>query len=280
MKHGNSERTLLDGTEVKAYKFHEPVQRDQNVKLLNLIQHRALPESFGESQQTKEWAQSMDSRTTPANGRTISRMSAAKRTVIETKKTSMFADMKARGQRMSCQFDMMSKDKISYASMNITWVHEHIDVSLGSLGGKPRMVWEVRTDVLDFVEFPDEAHTSVNIFNWAKGTAEKFGLELSDFVIICPDGASNCRGAMVLMQAEEALVETPTCLCHQLGRSVLTGAGLQGKLANSENDVLRLVLEKQRRLSGRIHRSPDLLKKLETVPPSSSCFVIATRQVF
>ena len=113
-----------------------------------------------------------------------------------------------------------------------------------------------------------------------RGTAEKFGLVLSDFVIICPDGASNCRGAMVLMQAEEALVETPTCLCHQLGRSVLTGAGLQGNLANSENDVLRLVLEKQRRLSGRIHRPPDLLKKLETPPLPSSCFVIAMRQVF
>ena len=102
LKHGNGQRTLLDGTEVKAYKFHEPVQRDQNVKLLNLIQHRALPESFGESQQTKEWAQSMDSRTTPANGCTISRMSAAKKTVIETKMPSMLADMKARGQRMSC----------------------------------------------------------------------------------------------------------------------------------------------------------------------------------
>ena len=82
----NVQRTLPGGTNVKAYAHHDPLQREQNVKLLNLIQRRCLPESFGESPEVKEWAESMDPRTTPAGGETIGRMSVAKRKVIEAKK--------------------------------------------------------------------------------------------------------------------------------------------------------------------------------------------------
>ena len=93
------QRILADGTNVKAYKHDDPVQREQNVRLLNLIQKRGLPESFGESAEVKAWAESMDPRTTPAGSETISRMSAAKRLVIEEMKTNMFKDMKEKLKR-------------------------------------------------------------------------------------------------------------------------------------------------------------------------------------
>ena len=261
------QRILADGTNVKAYKHDDPVQREQNVRLLNLIQKRGLPESFGESAEVKAWAESMDPRTTPAGSETISRMSAAKRLVIEEMKTNMFKDMKEKGHRMSGQIDMMSKNGISYAIINITYIREIDDLSSGLEAGIPRKVWEVETDVLDFEEFPENAHTGVNISKWVKNTVEKFGLELSDFVVICPDGASNCRAAMALLRKEENALETPTCNIHQIARSVLKGAGLQGSIANSENDALRLVLEKHRRLSGKVHKSPHQGKKLEEVAP-------------
>lgn len=263
----NVQRTLPDGTNVKAYTHDDPLQREQNVKLLNLIQRRALPNNFGESREVKEWAESMDPRTTPAGGETIGRMSLAKREVIETKKTIMYRDMKERGQRMSCQLDMMSKNGISFAVMNVAYIEEIHDSLLGFEKGSLRKAWKVETDVLDFEEFPENEHTGENIFKWAKSTVEKFDLELSDFVVMCPDGASNCRAAMALMRAKATALETPICNIHQIARSVLKGAGLQGSLANSENDDLRRVLEKHRRLSGKVHKSPHQGKKLEEVAP-------------
>mmetsp|Transcript_49168 Transcript_49168/g.91473 ORF Transcript_49168/g.91473 Transcript_49168/m.91473 type:complete len:925 (+) Transcript_49168:45-2819(+) len=247
----------------KPYTYLEDKWWEQNRALLNVITDRALPNSFGEAESVRGWAKTLDPRASLCRGDTMGRLNLARSKAVKEKKREHLDKLHGEGIKVSTQLDMWMKGGISYGAVNYTWTDvEVVDVSEedGLPDLRPSLV--LKSDVLDFNEFPDKQHTGVNVANWYLGVLDEFGLVSDDIVIVVPDGASNCLAAMDELERRADLAddhfESTTCYCHQIGRATLHGVGLGGKLANSRNIVLRAVLELHRRLAAKFHTTPSL----------------------
>ena len=231
------------------YAFNSPKAISVNLRLLDLIQSRALPLNLGEYPTLRAFASELERR-----------FNEAKQDAADKKKHSHLQELTKAGKKISLQVDMWLKDAFSFMSLNYTWT-EFGEEDIAMEGEPPdlRRALVLKTDVLDFVEFGIQ-RTGENIAEAIDEALKKFGLSYNSVAILVLDGASNCKSAMIILREKSHSMEghslaTLVRFCHHYGRIDAHGMGVQ-------NPAMRDCIKVMVRVSNKFRRTPSLHKDL------------------
>jgi hypothetical protein len=238
--------------------FDDPKNFEQNIKLLNYLEAKALPLSHCECPQLRAYAESLDPKSSPCCVESMNDIQEAKRMAQKEQLKSDLEKRRADGHWLGGQFDMWRRHGRQFVSFNYTY----LDLDFVVTADKGKIpCWVVKASVLDFASF-EESHTAANIRSYLERALVDYELTWADFSIIVPDGASNCTATLALLVND---VPSDVCYCHNLARSILTALGMGASLSAEDRELIQpltVALTKQRALSVRFHRSTTLSKSL------------------
>ena len=126
---------------------------------------------------------------------------------------------------------------------------------IGREGGKPtgKFVW--REHVIEFCSFPELTCNAKTIAKCYRDALNRYGLKLSDVVLVSPDGESAGLAALRLLGLPFEI-----CIPHQIARSILYAGG-EVKAEDANPDYLA-VLASFRQVSALVRKSPKISKML------------------
>ena len=142
----------------------------------------------------------------------------------------------------------------------------------------------LKSILLDFSSFPFKVHSAVNIEAWVRASLANYGLQLEDFHLFVPDGASNGTKALKLLKALYRV-----CAAHDLQMSASHAAGNGSKVRPpplslpvsctsldprcrccalvqvSKNSEIKALERKNSHIAARVHLSTKTTKILQEV---------------
>ena len=157
LKESSREVVLRDGSPGLKYMFLEPQNVEQNLNLVKLIAKKSLPLSFGETDELRAYARSLDPRSSPADSDTATRLLTALAECHENRRRERLRIHTKQKFKIGIHSDMMKKGYNTSNCYNFTFVEkvqEDINAGImGRSGNDLRFKLQVTVDILSLKPF-------------------------------------------------------------------------------------------------------------------------------